>query len=80
MPSAKFNRSLLTRPFGVDNISKMAVTPEGKDYARKIEGDVSPEQAIALFEDVMAVTIPGMKDESDIYIFTSGVVLENWLG
>jgi adenine-specific DNA-methyltransferase len=57
----------------------MAVTPEGKKHARKIYGDASPEEALDLFKAVMDVTIPGMKDESDMYIFTSGVVLEQWL-
>jgi DNA modification methylase len=73
-------QSLITDPpWGVDNLSKMAKTPEGKEYARKIEGDESVEGALELFREVMDVTLPGMKDESDIYIFTSGVVLAEWM-
>jgi adenine-specific DNA-methyltransferase len=66
-------------PFGVDNQSNMAVTAAGKDYARKIANDESPEIAMATFTKVMAAIIPGMKDESDIYVFTAHQVLEEWL-
>lgn len=66
-------------PFGVDNLSNMAVTQDGKSYARKIANDESPEIAMATFERVMNVIIPGMKDESDIYVFTAHQVLEEWL-
>lgn len=66
-------------PFGVDNQSNSAVTPEGKAYARKIANDESPEIAMETFERVMQSVIPGMKDESDIYVFTAHQVLEQWL-
>lgn len=66
-------------PFGVDNQSNMAVTKEGKEYARKIANDETPEQAMAVFTDVMGSVIPGMKDESDIYVFTAHQVLKEWL-
>lgn len=66
-------------PFGVDNLSNMAVTTEGKQYARKIANDESPEIAMATFTKVMQAVIPGMKDESDIYVFTAHQVLEEWL-
>lgn len=66
-------------PFGVDNLSNMAVTDHGKKHARKIENDESPEVAMKVFADVMETTLPGMQDESDIYIFTAHQVLEEWL-
>jgi adenine-specific DNA-methyltransferase len=66
-------------PFGVDNQSNMAVTKEGKEYARKIANDESPEQAMEVFAQVMQSVIPGMKDESDIYVFTAHQVLKEWL-
>lgn len=66
-------------PFGVDNQSNMATTQAGKEYARKIANDESPEQAIQIFTDVMKALLPSLKDESDIYIFTAHQVLEEWL-
>lgn len=66
-------------PFGVDNLSNMAVTAEGKQNARKIANDESPEIAMKTFTSVMEAIIPGMKDESDIYVFTAHQVLEEWL-
>lgn len=66
-------------PFGVDNQSNMAKTAEGKAYARKIANDESPEKAIEIFTAVTEAFMPAMKAESDIYIFTSYQVVEEWL-
>lgn len=66
-------------PFGTDNLSNSAVTPEGKKMARKIANDSSTEVATQTFERVMRALIPGMKDNSDIYIFTSYQVLAEWI-
>lgn len=73
-------QSIITDPpFGVNNQSNSSVTPDGKAYARKILNDENPQQAMDCFERVMQTMIPGMKDESDIYIFTAHQVLEEWL-
>lgn len=66
-------------PFGVDNQSNMAVTSEGKNYARKIANDESPEVAIKVFRDVMDVLLPNTKDDCDMYIFTAHQVFKEWL-
>jgi DNA modification methylase len=66
-------------PFGVDNQSNSATTPDGKAMARKIANDETPEIAMRTFERVMKTVIPGMQDESDIYVFTSHQVLDEWL-
>lgn len=66
-------------PFGVDNLSKQAVTQDGKSYARKIANDESPEVALKVFEEVMDVLLPKFADEGDLYIFTAQQVLELWL-
>lgn len=66
-------------PFGVNNQSNMAKTAEGKEYARKIANDESPEQAMQVFTDVMTSLLPAMKPDSDIYVFTSWQVLKEWL-
>lgn len=66
-------------PFGIDNLSNSSVTADGKMYARKIANDESPEIAMSTFTRVMNAVIPGMKDNSDIYVFTAHQVLEEWL-
>jgi DNA modification methylase len=66
-------------PFGVDNLSNQAVTPEGKAYARKIANDESPEIAIAIFKKVMDALLPKTRDDCDMYIFTSYQVLTEWM-
>lgn len=67
-------------PFGVDNQSHMAVTPEGKAYARKIANDETPEIAITTFKEVMDVLCPRTAEDCDMYVFTAHQVLEQWLG
>jgi site-specific DNA-methyltransferase (adenine-specific) len=57
----------------------MAVTEEGKKYARKIANDESPEIAIKTFKDVMGVLLPKTAENCDAYIFTSYQVLKEWL-
>lgn len=78
-PRSALGQSLLTRPFGVDNQSNQAVTQHGKEYARKIANDESPEIAIATFKAVMDALLPATMDNSDMYVFTSYQVLSDWL-
>jgi adenine-specific DNA-methyltransferase len=66
-------------PFGVDNKSNMAVTASGKQHARKIANDESPEKAVAIFNTVMDVLLPKTASNSDLYIFTAHQVLKEWL-
>ena len=66
-------------PFGVDNQSNMAVTDHGKAHATKIMNDETPEQAIEVFQDVMSVLLPKLRDNSDCYVFTSHQVVKEWL-
>lgn len=66
-------------PFGVDNQSNMAVTKQGKEMARKIAGDATPEEAIQLFREVMDVLLPKTAPDADMYVFTAHQVLELWL-
>jgi adenine-specific DNA-methyltransferase len=66
-------------PFGIDNQSNMAKTAHGATMARKIAGDRSPEEAIALFNEVMDVLLPKTSADCDMYIFTAEPVMELWL-
>ena len=66
-------------PFGVDNQSNQSVTPEGKEYARKIANDESPEIAIATYKAVMDSLLPKTAEHCDMYVFTSHQVVKEWL-
>lgn len=66
-------------PFGVNNQSNMAVTSHGKEHARKIANDESPEIAIATFKAVMNSLLPKTSADCDMYVFTSYQVLSDWL-
>jgi adenine-specific DNA-methyltransferase len=66
-------------PFGVDNQSNMATTAEGKANATKIANDETPEIAIKVFNEVMDALLPRTADNTDLYVFTSGQVLKEWL-
>lgn len=57
----------------------MAVTIGGKEHARKIANDESPEVAIKIFKEVMASLLPATATDCDMYIFTSYQVLKEWL-
>jgi adenine-specific DNA-methyltransferase len=73
-------RTIITDPpFGVDNQSNQAVTEHGKQYARKIANDETPEVAIATFKAVMGELLPATLPDSDCYVFTSYQVLSDWL-
>lgn len=79
VPDGKINTVITDPPFGVNNQSNSAVTPEGKANARKIANDADLEQAFNTFEAVWNQLQPKMAPESDIYIFTSHQVLQEWL-
>lgn len=57
----------------------MATSVAGKQYARKIANDESPEIAIKTFRAVMSVLLPKTKADSDLYVFTSHQVLKEWM-
>lgn len=57
----------------------MATTQEGKQYARKIANDESPEIAMRVFTEVMDALLPKTAPDSDLYIFTAYQVLKEWL-
>lgn len=57
----------------------MATTASGKANARKIANDETPEIAINCFNKVMDALLPRTADNADLYVFTSGQVLKEWL-
>lgn len=79
VPAGTVDCIITDPPFGVDNKSNMATTVKGKEYARKIANDETPEKAIAVFKEVMNVLCPRTADDADMYVFTAHQVLKEWL-
>lgn len=53
--------------------------PESKKFATKINADDDLEAALALFDEVMELTIPKLADDAEIYVFTAWHVLDSWM-
>lgn len=66
-------------PYGVDFVSRRAVTAEGKKMARKIENDSDLDGAIALFDEVMDLLLPKCADEAELYVFTRWDIVDAWI-
>lgn len=79
LPDDTVDLVLTDPPFGVDNLSNMSVTSEGKSFARKIANDGTFEEAEETFKKVMDVLLPKTKEHCDLYVFTSDAVLMEWL-
>ena len=77
--TGRVNCIITDPPFGVDNQSNQAVTPEGKKHARKIAHDEDLQAAFKIFTEVMGVLLPRTSPECDLYVFTSGEVLADWI-
>jgi adenine-specific DNA-methyltransferase len=65
-------------PYGMDFASNFA-KGQGKDFTKKIEGDLTLPEAIKLFHCIMGPIIEKMADECEIYIFTAWHVLDHWM-
>jgi len=67
-------------PFGVDFVSRRAVTSEGKKLAKPIADDGGLEQARALFYDVMEpLMYEKAAPECEVYVFTRWDVVGEWI-
>jgi adenine-specific DNA-methyltransferase len=78
-PKRRVNCVITDPPFGVNNKSNMAKTVSGAEHARKIAADRSVEEARREFDRVMDVLLPATVDHADLYVFTNGAVLKEWL-
>jgi len=79
LPYESVNCIITDPPFGVDDKSNQAVTAAGKAHARKIANDKTPEEAIAVFDQVMDVLLPRTTENSDMYVFSSWSVMDSWI-
>lgn len=73
------NCLLTDPPYGMDFQSNNTRLPESKKFATKINADDDLEAALALFDEVMELTIPKLADDAEIYVFTAWHVLDSWM-
>lgn len=66
-------------PYGMDFQSNNTRLPDSKKFTKKLEGDLTPEEAIATFESIMGVIIPKLADMAEVYVFTAWHVLDAWM-
>ena len=79
LPAGSVNCIITDPPFGVDALSNQATLEKGKNYARKIANDSTPEEALRVFNEVMDVLLPKTSDDCDLYIFSSWSVMDAWI-
>lgn len=73
------NAVITDPPYGMKFESNMGRTPEAKALAQAIEGDETPEEAVATFLSIMATIMPHTAPNCEFYICTAWHVLEWWL-
>lgn len=74
--------AILDPPYGVDFVSRRAVTPEGKKWAEKIANDGDLDTALALFDEVMELILDDggpAADEFEAYVFTRWDIVGEWI-
>lgn len=67
-------------PYGVNFVSRRAVTSEGKKRVKAIDNDGDLEGAVELFHDVMRPLLSRkVADECDVYVFTRWDIVGEWI-
>lgn len=74
--------AILDPPYGVDFVSRRAVTPGGKKWAEKIANDGDLDTALELFDEVMELILDEggcAADEFECYVFTRWDIVGAWI-
>lgn len=66
-------------PFGVEFRSRTPVTPQGKKWARDIQGDADLPAALELFWQVFVPLSEKCAEESQAFVFTRWDVVDAWI-
>lgn len=69
---------LVDPPYGMNYESNFAETAKGKEYVRKLEGDGTVEEALALFHDVMVPLVAKTAVDADMYVFCRWNMIQLW--
>lgn len=66
-------------PYGMSYESNSAQTIAGKRFTSALQGDMTIEEAIQLFYQIMGPIVNKLQSDAEIYVFTAHHVLEWWL-
>lgn len=66
-------------PYGVDFVSRRAVTPQGKEHVAAVANDDDLAGALKLFHDVMNLLLPKCADVAELYVFTRWDIVDSWI-
>ncbi len=66
-------------PYGVDFVSRRAVTPGGKKHVAAISGDGDLDAAFKLFDEVNDAILPKAAPECELYVFTRWDIVGDWI-
>lgn len=73
------NCILTDPPFGVDFVSRRAITPQGKRWVAPVVGDSSLEEAGNLFLEVVKPLVAKTAEEAEMYVFTRWDIVDVWI-
>lgn len=65
-------------PYGMGYESNFAETAQGKRFVRQLEGDLTLEEALVLFSDVMTPLVAKTVDDCDMYVFCRWNMIDVW--
>lgn len=65
-------------PYGMNHESNFAETAQGKRFVRQLDGDLTLEEALKLFSDVMTPLVARTADDADMYVFCRWNMIDVW--
>lgn len=82
VPPKTVKCAIVDPPYGVNFVSRRAITPEGKKLARPVANDADLGEALELFDEVMELILDGdgpAMDEFECYVFTRWDIVGDWV-
>lgn len=73
------NLLVMDPPYGMDFRSRTPVTPQGKKWARDLQGDKDLVGALELFAEVFIPLAAKTSDQAQAFVFTGWSVVDAWI-
>lgn len=80
IPDGSIDCIVTDPPYGVNFVSRSAVTAEGKQWVKPVANDEGLDGALGLFREVMEPLVTQKaKADCDIYVFTRWDIVAEWM-